>query len=145
MPTVRTRKSHLRLFGIIGAIGKLRATRFLINARCPGNFYIRFGGEQFAGLAVKDIEKAILWSLHDDFARLPVDVQVGKNQVLRRCVIPPVARCRLIVPDIFARVWIESNDGGEEKIVAALRAATGATRDSLDWMPVVREAFNRSR
>ena len=61
--------------------------------------------------------------MQKDFALFSIELDVGQNDVLRRGVIPVVARGFLIVPDIFARVGVQSHDRAQIQIVPA----SGAT------------------
>ena len=38
-------------------------------------------------------------------------------------VVPGIARCRLVMPDVFARIGVDRDDGGQEQVVALALAA----------------------
>ena len=69
-------------------------------------------------LSVEDIEKSVFVRLHHDTALLAVDGKSGQHQRLRRVVVPIVSRRCLIVPDLFAVVGSERDDGSDVEIIA---------------------------
>ena len=54
---------------------------------------------------------------------LPIEIQIGKDDLLVRIVVPLIPRVLLIVPDVFARVRIESHDRGREQVIFFPRIA----------------------
>ena len=72
---------------------------------------------------VDDVEESILGRVQQHLAQLSVDDKVGKDDVLRRRVVPTVAGRLLVMPDIFAGVRVQRDDRSEIEIVAAARAA----------------------
>ncbi len=64
--------------------------------------------------------------MQDDLARLAADVQIGQDHRLGGGVVPVVAGGLLVVPDVFAGIRIERDDGGQVEVVAAGRAAFAA-------------------
>ena len=77
----------------------------------PGDGRVRRGRDQLTGRAVDDIEEAVLRRLHEDLAGLSAHREVGKDHVLGGCVVPAFARSGLIVPDVFACVGPQGQDG----------------------------------
>ncbi len=114
-------KYHLAAGDIPGARGLHRATGFRVDMRRPVHRDVGFGGDELAGLAVEDVEKAVLGRLHDDLAHLAIDCQVGEDHVLRRGVIPGIAGRGLVMPGVFARVRVDGQDRRQEQVVAAAR------------------------
>ena len=77
------------------------------------------GGNQLAAFTIHDIEEAVLRRLQRDLPRLAVDRELGKHDRLRRCVVPGLPRCVLVVPLVRAGGGIERDDGGQKQVVAA--------------------------
>jgi hypothetical protein len=75
------------------------------------------GRNELAGLAIENVEKAVLRRMQKDVAFLSVDCQVGQDQVLVGVVVPSVRRRFLVVPNVFAGVEIQSNHGRRIEIV----------------------------
>ncbi|MPM99097.1 hypothetical protein SDC9_146287 [bioreactor metagenome] len=73
--------------------------------------------------AVDDEEEAVLWRMQDDLARFALQFDVGQDQVLCRGVVPVVCRRLLIMPDVFASVRFECDDGRGVQVVTTGRAA----------------------
>ena len=117
--TERTRDLQRRLSRFITRIRRLDRTAGLeIDMRRPVDVVLIFvGRDQLARLAVDDIEEAVLRRLHDDLAVLAVDLQLGKHQRLRGGVVPCLAGSRLVVPDIFAGLGLDREDGRQEQVV----------------------------
>ena len=84
----------------------------------PVNSDIGLGGDQRSIGTVEHVEETVLGRLHEHLARLPVEVQVGEDDVLGRGEVPALARGGLVVPDVLPVVGPERHDRGEEEIVA---------------------------
>src|SRR5438445_7772694 len=120
------RRSGLLIFVNSGGVDE-GASCFQINGTGPRDGGVRLRGEQLAGGAVKDVEETVFGSVKKNFSRGVVDREVGKDDGLVGIVVPGVAGSLLIMPDIFAGIGFERNDGADEKIVAA----AGATRRAV--------------
>ena len=94
-----------------------------IKARGPVDGHEGLGRDELAGHAIEHIEHAVLGGLHDDLAIFVGDFDVGQDHVIGGVVIPVIARCGLVVPDVLAGLGLERDDGAEEQIVAAAGAA----------------------
>ena len=103
-----------------------RTSGFHINMGGPVNGDIRIGPQQFAGLPIQHIEKAIFWRLHNYFTHLAIDFHVGQHHVLHSCVVPAIARRGLVVPAHAASICIHRDDRGQEQIIPAARRANCA-------------------
>ena len=99
------------------------ATRLLVYAFGPVHRHVGFGRKQLASGAIEHVEEAVLRRLHQHLALTAIDVEVGKNDVLRRREVPAFARRRLIVPDQLAAVGLERQDRREVKVIAAAGTA----------------------
>jgi hypothetical protein len=75
------------------------------------------GRNELAGFAIKNVEKAVLRRMQEDFAFLSVDCQVGQDRVLIGVVVPSVRGRALEVPGIFAGVDIQCDHGRRVQIV----------------------------
>jgi len=91
---------------------------------------LTMGRPVFRSMEVKDVEETVFGSVKKNFSRGVVDREVGKDDGLVGIVIPRVAGSLLIMPDVFAGVGFERNDGADEEIVAAAGAASGAVPGS---------------
>ena len=94
-----------------------------VHACRPVDRHRGLGSEQFAGLAIEDIEEAVLRRLHQDLADLSVDPEVGEDHLLGGGIVPLLTRGGLVMPGVFAGIDIERDDRGKEQVVAAARAA----------------------
>ena len=81
------------------------------------------GRDELAVGAIDDEEEAVLRRMQDDLARRAVDREVGQDHRLGGRVVPVVAGCFLVVPQEFAGIGVQRDEGGEIEIVAAGRAA----------------------
>src|SRR6266403_2396018 len=79
--------------------------------------------DELAVGAIDDEKETVLRRMQNDFSRRVVDIDVGEDHRLGRGVIPAVAGCLLVVPDIFAGVGIQRDNGSEIEIIAAGGAA----------------------
>ena len=69
-----------RVKPVIGGCGLDRPSAPRIDSGGPGNlFHERLRGKEPAGIAIEDVEEAVLRRLHDDLARGVGDVQVGEH------------------------------------------------------------------
>ena len=94
-----------------------------VDALGPGDRGVGVGRDQLPGGPVDHVEETVLRGLHQHLAGLAADVQVRQHDVLGGRVVPALARGRLVVPDILARVRLEGQDGRDEQVVAlAVRA-----------------------
>jgi hypothetical protein len=96
-------------------------TRLHVDVRRPRGRDVLVGGEQFARHAIEHVEETVLRRLHQHLARFAFDRQVGKDDVLRRGVVPVLLRRRLVVPLQMAVVGIDREDRRQEQVVAAAR------------------------
>src|SRR5579872_3048626 len=78
-------------------------------------------GDELAGKAIQDVEKAILRRLHENLAGAPIDLQVGQDNGLHRREIPCLARDLLEVPDHLPGIGLYRDDRGEKEIIAPAR------------------------
>ena len=79
--------------------------------------------QQFSVGPINDIEKAILWGLHDHFALSAVDVEINERHILGRSEIPVISRDLLVVPIHASGVGIDRHDRGGKEIIAAARTS----------------------
>src|SRR5882724_3402312 len=93
-------------------------TAFCVNAGCPGLVNERSSGEMLAVGAIEQEIKSVAAGLREEFARLAFEFGVEKNGRLHGIPIVNVVRRRLEMPDEFAGVGIERDDGAGVKIVA---------------------------
>ena len=134
MRAERAGHGHRRLagLGIERRRGDLRPTRLGIESGRPGDGAERRARQKLAGLAVEDIEIAVLRRLHQHLAHAAVDRQVGEDDVLGCVEVPHVARHLLEMPGIFAGVDVHGDDRIDEQIVAlALAAQVGVPGDAV--------------
>ena len=89
-----------------------RTTGFHINMAGPVHRHIRIGAQQFTRLAVQHIEETVFRRLHDDFAHLPVNFQIGQHHVLHSRVVPCVTRRCLVVPFLATGIRVERDNRG---------------------------------
>src|SRR5271167_4069159 len=83
---------------------------FHIDSGCPGNRHDRLGGDQGTSLSVEHVKEAILVGLHYDLATSALNIQIGQYELLNSVIVPFVSWCGLVVPDISARVSVQSHD-----------------------------------
>src|SRR5260221_5299922 len=93
-------------------------TAFCVDARSPGLVDERSSGEMFAVRAIEQEIKTVAAGLREKFARFAFELGVEKNGRLHGVPIVNVVRRRLEMPDEFAGVGIERDDGAGVKIVA---------------------------
>src|SRR5882724_12260334 len=110
-------------------------TAFCVDAGGPGLFNERSSGEMLAVRAVKQEIKSVAAGLREEFARLALEFGVEKNGRLHGVPIVNVMRRRLEMPDEFAGVGIERDDGAGVKIVAGA-AFTGEDGIGISSAPV---------
>ena len=82
---------------------------------------VGMGAEEFAGLAVDDVEEAVLRRLQEHLPLYAVDGQLAERDVHRRAVVPVVAGDGLVVPLHLGGVGVDRHDRGQEQVVAAAR------------------------
>ena len=78
----------------------------------------RVGGQQFAIQPVDREEKSVFGCVVENFAFFAAPRFGGQDDRLRRGIVPAFGRCFLIMPDIFAGIGFQRDDGGQEQIVA---------------------------
>ena len=98
-----------------------RPSGFHVDVGRPIHVGVVFRREELSGVAIEDVEKAVLRRLHDDPLPRAADGEVRKNQLLHRVVVPTVVRRGLVVPGHAAGGGIESDDGRGEQAVELRR------------------------
>src|SRR5205814_8653502 len=96
-----------------------------IDTLSPVDRHIVGGGDQLPGYAVEHIKEAVLRGLHQHPAHPAADLEVREDDVLSGVEVPGVARCGLVVPDVFARPGLQCDDRADVEIVAAAGGAVG--------------------
>ena len=88
-----------------------------------------FARQELARLGIQNIEKAVLWCVHDDASGFAVDRQISRDNLLRGIIVPAVFRRLLKMPDIFARIGPNGNDrGGVEAVPRFATTSIGVPR-----------------
>ena len=95
----------------------------LIHSFRPTDLCVSLGRQQLAGLTVEHVEEPVLRGLHQNFAKPAADLEIGKNDVLGRGIVPRITRCGLIVPHQLAGLRAHGENRREIKIVAAAGAS----------------------
>ena len=115
----RTRHHNRRRSGFVDPCLWIEdRTPVFINPFGPSLRDVRLGRNKLARRAVEHIKEPVLGRLHQDLTLLTLDLHIGKDNVLCRGVVPSLTRGCLIMPDIFARIWVQSDNAGEVKVVA---------------------------
>jgi hypothetical protein len=94
-----------------------------VDAFGPVDLRILLGRQQLAGRAIDHVIEAVGRRLHQHLARRAVDLEVGEDDVGRGLVIPLFGGVHLVVPDVFAGVGLQRDDGRQEQVVALALAA----------------------
>ena len=123
MPVVRAKRRRVcqielaRLF--IAGFGIFdRPTGFQVIAGRPGEAVDKgFGRQHLATHPVDGEEKAVLRRVVEDLHILAVALFGGEDDRLGRRIVPAFRRCFLIMPDIFAGIGFQRDDGRQEQIV----------------------------
>ena len=74
---------------------------------------------ELAGDPVEHIKEASLVRLHQNLARAPVHLDIGKEQLLDAIEVPRIAGHRLVMPHEISVIRIHSQDGTYIKVVHA--------------------------
>ena len=154
MPAVHAHRTrpYERFAALVTRAGHLdRATRFQVDMRRPRHLAEFFRRQQFAVLAVDDVEEAVLRCVQQGFHGVLAKLEVREHDVHVRVVVPGFARYGLVVPLVFPRIGVERDDGTQEQVVAAVgrtdlliprRTVAGADQDLVE-LRVVGEAVPR--
>ena len=108
-----------RLFGVVRVRVLYRFAGLGVDVARPGYGYIGLCRDELSVGAVDDVEEAVLRCLHDDLAHLTGNLDVSKDHVLGRCVVPGIARGGLVVPGVAAIVRVDGNDRRQVQVVSA--------------------------
>ena len=87
-----------------------RFAGFFVQTPRPGDLRERLAGDELAGDAIDHVIESVLVRLHDHFARLALDGDVGQHQLLNAVEVPFIAWDHLEVPCEFAGVGIHRKD-----------------------------------
>ncbi len=82
--------------------------------RSPRGLGEGVGGEQIAVLSIDDIEEPVLRRVHQGLDVAAFNLEIGKDDVHRRRVVPGIARNCLVVPQVLAGIGIECDDRAQE-------------------------------
>ena len=119
-------------FLAVGAGRILDGATIRVEALGPCHRNIVLAGDELSGFAVEHIEEAVLGRVQQNLANLPINFQIGQDDVLGCREVPGVARRLLEVPGHFARVGLDGDDGRDIKIVSAAgRAEVSAPRRAV--------------
>src|SRR2546430_2339395 len=110
-------------------------TAFCVNSGSPGLVDEWSSGEMLAVGAIKQEIKSVAAGLREEFARFAFEFGVEENGRLHGVPIVNIVRRRLEMPDEFAGVGIERDDGAGVEIVAGT-AFTGEDRVGIAGAPV---------
>ena len=80
---------------------------------CPVHWHIGLGRDEVAISSIQHVEEAIFRCLHDDFSRFVVDLDISKDHVLGRRVVPSIAGRGLIVPDVLTGIRVQGDNRGK--------------------------------
>ena len=98
-----------------GARHFVRAPGLEVNRIGPGQFDQRFGRDEFSGLRIQHVEKAVLGRGHGNVPLLAIDDQVGDQDVI---VLGLQSRgAGLEMPGVFSGLRIHSDDASGKKLV----------------------------
>ena len=125
MPVVRAIGARHCILGLAAVACRSNADGLavLVVAAGPVHGHEVLGRNELAVGAVEHEEETVLGRMQYDLARLAGDLDVGQDHGLGGGVVPVVARRFLVVPLVFAGVGIQSHDGSQIQVVAALGAA----------------------
>ena len=119
-------RDEARLLVVVALRGLHRPPGLEVDVARPGDGHVGLGRDELSGLAVEDVEEAVLRGVQQRLALSPADLEVREQDVLDRGVVPVVARCRLVVPGELAGVRTQREDRAQEEIVSAAGAAVVA-------------------
>src|SRR6266576_2940106 len=90
---------------------------------CPGTAPVRFRRDQCPSGTIEHIKESVLGCMKQCLANLAIDHDIRQNDLLAGSEVPHFARSYLVVPHVFSSIGFESDDTGQQQVVATFRTA----------------------